>query len=72
MKLQVTGQRRRIAAGAEDAFLAELHARKLRHEKVTAAAWPREVIRSEPPGERQAAEGADQRPFLVGEVDGLE
>ena len=28
--------------------------------------------RGEPPGERQAAEGADQRPFLVGEVDRLE
>ena len=57
---------------AEQAFLAELHPSELRDEELTAAAWRRERVARQPAREREAAERADQRSFLVGEVDRLE
>ena len=72
VQLEVAGEGGGVAARGEDAFLAELHASELRDEELTATAWSGESVGGEPSGEREAAERADQRPLLVGEVDGLE
>ena len=47
VQLQVAGERGRVAARGQDAFLAEPHARELRHQEIAAATWRHETFAGE-------------------------
>ena len=72
VKLEVARERSRITAGGQQTLLCQPQAGELGSEDITSPSRCAKELRRQRARKRAAAQSADQRPFLVREVDGFE